>query len=215
MNSNITIVHSFRNPLNVIRGAITFIKEEYSGVGNILDFTNIIEDEITRLENLISRLLASSFTINRKSTDINELIRSIEKATSLQAISRGIRTTYEYNKLPRIRIDSFQMEQAIRNIINNAIEAMPEGGKLIVRTGMETDYIFIEISDTGLGIRRLFLPGGSPGNNGRGLGLYIARQILNIHGGKLLINKKEDRGTNVKMLLPVREKISCKKRKAY
>lgn len=202
-----TLAHSFRNPLNAIRGAVTFIKEEYSTDNNLLDFASIIEDEIRRLEMLISRLLSSSFTIVRRHTNINDLIKGIETATSLQANSRSIETSFEYGEMQMVKIDPFQMEQAIRNIINNAIEAMPHGGRLTIRTGTESDNLFIEITDTGVGIRRQsFPPRGSPGNNGRGFGLHIARQILNLHGGKLTIIPRDVGGTAVKVIIPIKER---------
>lgn len=197
-----TLVHSFRNPLNTIRGAVTFIKEEYRSDRGLIDFTGIIEEEIARLEMLVSQLLASSFTIIRRYTDINDLLKTLEAATSLQAACKGIETSYEYSTLPMIKIDAFQIEQAIRNIINNAIEVMPRGGHLTVKTGIESNNVFIEIKDTGVGIYRRFPSKGSPGNNGRGFGLFIARQILSIHGGKLII-KSGDKGTTVKMVIPL------------
>lgn len=113
-----------------------------------------------------------------------------------------------------IKIDTFQMEQAIRNIINNAIEAMPQGGRLTIRTGIESNNLFIEVTDTGVGIhRRLFPYGGFAGNKGRGVGLYIAREILNIHGGRLMIMTGEGRGTTVKMLIPLKEGRGWKRKK--
>lgn len=206
-NAITTLAHSFRNPLNTIRGAVTFIREEYPSDNNLQDFTGIIENEIDRLEMLISRLLASSLTVVRRYTDINGLLRGIEMAISLQASSRNIETSFEYNETPLVKIDAFQMEQAIRNIVNNAIEAMPRGGQLIVRTGIESDCVFIEIKDTGVGIHRCRTsPGGSPGNNGRGFGLFIARQILSIHGGRLTIKAGDDVGTTVKMFIPLKER---------
>lgn len=209
-----TIAHSFRNPLNAIRGAVTFIKEEYPTDSNLLDFAGIIEDEITRLEMLVSRLLSTSFTVVRRYTDINDLIKGVETATSLQANSRGIQVFFEYSDIPMVRIDAFQMEQAIRNIVNNAIEAMPQGGCLTVRTGIESDNVFIEVIDTGTGIHRLLFPyGGFAGNKGRGFGLYIARQILNIHGGRLMIMTGEGQGTKVKMLIPLKERREWKRKK--
>lgn len=202
-----TLAHSFRNPLNAIKGAVMFIKEEYSADSNLLDFTGIIEDEIIRLEMIISRLLASSFAVVKSYTDINRLLKGIETSISLQAGSRGIEASYEYNDMPMVRIDAFQIEQAIRNIVNNAVEAMPRGGRLTIRTGTESDNLFIEVTDTGVGIhRKRFVARGSPGNNGRGFGLFIARQILSIHGGKLIIMAREGGGTVVKMLIPLKER---------
>lgn len=209
-----TLAHSFRNPLNAIRGAVTFIKEEYSTDSNLLDFAGIIEDEIKRLEMLISRLLSASFTVVRRYTSINDLIKGVETATCLQANSMGIRASFEYGDIPMVKIDAFQMEQAIRNIINNAIEAMPQGGRLTIRTGTELDNLFIEVTDTGMGIhRRLFPYGGFEGNKGRGFGLYIARQILDIHDGRLMIMTEEGQGTTVKMLIPLKERREWKRKR--
>ncbi len=208
MRSEITgLVHSLKNPLNTIRGAITFIREEYSNDNNLLDFTGIIEDEIKSLEKLIYRLLDSSFNTVRKYVDINRLLRKIEVAHTLQTILKNIETSFEYNEIPKVKIDAFQMEQVLRNIINNAIEAMPGGGKLTVRIQIMYFNVFIEVADTGVGIHRQILPNRrSPGNKRRGFGLYIARQILNTHGGRLMISSRESGGTIVKILIPVKER---------
>lgn len=201
-----TIVHSLRNPLNTIRGAVTFIREEYSSDSNLINFTDIIEDEIKRLETLITQVLNSSFHIVKRYADINSLLKDIEVTTTLQTLLRNIEASFEYNEIPLVNIDAFQIEQAIRNIINNAIDAMPDGGQLIVRTGIESDNVFIEVSDTGVGIHRQIISCiGSPGNKRRGFGLYIARQILSIHGGRLMIISREAGGTTVKMLIPIEE----------
>lgn len=96
-------------------------------------------EEIKRLETIITQVLNSSFHIVKRYADINSLLKDIEVTTTLQTLLRNIEASFEYNEIPLVNIDAFQIEQTIRNIINNAIDAMPDGGQLIVRTGVESD----------------------------------------------------------------------------
>jgi signal transduction histidine kinase len=107
-------------------------------------------------------------------------------------------------------VNTFQIEQAILNVINNALEAMHSDGQLTVKTRQEkrsgTDFIVIEIGDTGPGmaqniIDRLSL---SPKDSGRGFGLFITREILQYYGGHLEIKSIKGQGSTVLLYLPIK-----------
>jgi two-component system nitrogen regulation sensor histidine kinase GlnL len=84
-----------------------------------------MEEEISRLENFISRFLTSSVSDTEvMETDINSLLKKIEIFTSLQIYTRNVQSLYELGSIPPITINSFHLEQAILNVINNAIDAM-------------------------------------------------------------------------------------------
>lgn len=205
-----TFAHGVRNPLNAIKGAVVYLREKYAGEEKLVEFTKIIEEEISRLDNFIAKFLSPSFSEKSLSeTDINSVLKKVEVLTSLQARSRQIETIFEYGCTFPVAINSFHLGHAILNIINNAIEAMPNGGKLIVRTQSENrsgiDFALVEISDSG--------PGMSANRNGemimyskvkgKGLGLFITREILRSCGGHLEIRSKKGVGTVVKMYVPI------------
>ncbi len=205
-----TLAHGVRNPLNAIKGAIIYLGEKYSDEQTLVEFTKIVQEEISRLDNFISRFLSTSVAgTGLSETDVNALLKKIEVFTSLQAHANNIKTYYEYRNIPLVMIDSFQLEQAILNIINNALETMRGGGRLSVKTRYSShsgsDFIIIEISDTGPGMAvsrtdDYALPSEE---KGKGFGLFITREILQYFGGYLEIKSKKDIGTTVKLCLPV------------
>jgi len=205
------LAHGVRNPLNAIKGAVVFLSEKYAKEPALVEFAGIINEEIARLDNFISLFLSTSISgAGASLTDLNALLKKIEAVTCLQAHAYNIRMVYEYGDIPPIMVNAFQIEQAILNVINNALEAMRSDGQLTVKTGKEersgTDFVVIEIRDTGPGmaqniIDRLSL---SPKETGRGFGLFITREILQYYGGHLEIRSKKGQGSTVMLYLPIR-----------
>ena len=205
-----TFAHGVRNPLNAIKGAVVYLREKYASEAKLIEFTKIIEEEISRLDNFIAKFLSPSISEKGLSeTDINSVLKKVEVLTSLQAQSRKIETIFEYGYTYPVAINSFHLGHAILNIINNSMEAMPSGGRLMVKTQSEirsgTDFALIEISDSG--------PGMAVDRNGdmvtpskvkgKGLGLFITREILRSCGGHLEVKSKRGLGTVVKLYVPV------------
>jgi two-component system nitrogen regulation sensor histidine kinase GlnL len=108
-----------------------------------------------------------------------------------------------------VTINSFHLEHAILNVLNNAIEAMPSGGRLMVKTQSEfrsgIEFATIEISDTGHGIAGGRSNGMIISSNvkGKGLGLFITREILRSCGGHLEIKSQRGMGTTAKLYVPI------------
>ncbi len=204
-----TLAHGVRNPLNAIKGAVVHLREKYAGERTLIEFTKIMEDEVLRLDNFISRFLsASTAGAEPFELDINSHLKRMEVFTSMQTNACNISTVYEYGDAPNVIIDAFQFEQAVLNVINNAIDAMKSGGMLAVRTRPEKrfgiDFAVIEISDNGPGmvesrINNMPVPFG---DKGKGFGLFITREILRYFNGHLEIVSKKGEGTVVKLYLP-------------
>lgn len=202
--------HGVRNPLNAIKGAVVYIRERYAKEKILLEFTDIMEDEIKRLDNFISRFLSSSSMKEEMTkTDINAIVRKAEVFTSLQVHTKNIIPVFKYGELSPVIINAYQIEQAILNIINNSIEAMPLGGQLTVRTQSENhsgiDFAVVEITDTGKGIapnmsRYTTNP---QKKKRRGFGLFLAREFLQYHGGNMEIKSKKGLGTTVRLSIPI------------
>lgn len=204
-----TLAHGVRNPLNAIKGAVIYIREKYADEPVLVEFTRIMEEEISRLDNFVSRFLSTSVADAELSEiDVNSLLKKIEIFTSLQTRVRNIRTVYEYGDVSSVTINSFQLEQAMLNVINNAIEAMHSGGLLVVKTRDEDcsgiDFAIIEISDTGPGMAKGGIDGLCTTSNdrGRGFGLFITREILQYYGGHLEIKSSRSTGTTVRLYFP-------------
>jgi two-component system, NtrC family, nitrogen regulation sensor histidine kinase GlnL len=202
-----TLAHGVRSPLNAIKGAVVYLREGHVNKKQMAEFTNIIEEEISHLDNFIAKFLSTSIHDEGfLETDINLILKKIEVLVSLQTQSLNIESIFKYGKIFPVNINSFQIEHAILNVIDNAIEAMPSGGKLFVDTksGVEADkeYTVVEVRDTGGG----FVEGNKDltlsGKKGKGLGLFISREILKSCGGHLEIKSKKRKGTTVKLCIP-------------
>ena len=204
-----TLGHGVRNPLNAIKGAVVYLRDRYSHEKPLIEFTEILEAEIARLENFISGFLSTTtFDCDVGLIDVNEMIRKIKVFISLQTYSRGIRCEYALAQTSPVRISAFHMEQAVLNIINNSIEAMQNGGTLTIKTFPVEDATpscaAIEIADTGSGIESPAEVDHLP-NHGRGFGLFIANEIIKGYGGRLKIRSEPGKGTAVTFLLPVQK----------
>jgi two-component system nitrogen regulation sensor histidine kinase GlnL len=209
-----TLAHGVRNPLNAIKGAVVYLIEKYGHEPDLVEFGKIINDEIGKLDSFISNFLSASrgekgfIPVN-----INNILKTILVMIKPRIEVQKITVLHNFATIPLIAADPFQTEQAFFNIINNAIEAMPDGGSLSVQTSLtredSTEYVMIEISDTGKGIpkktlKRLGELPGNPEKQDRGFGIFLSREIIKAHNGKLLWESIRGRGTTFKILLPVK-----------
>jgi len=208
-----TLAHGVRNPLNAIKGAVVYLSEKYSHEAPLVEFTKIMEDEISRLENFISKFLSSSVSDTEdRETDINSLLKKIEVFISLQIYTRNIQSLFEFGNIPPVIINSFHLEQAILNVINNAIDAMGNGGQLRIGTSAEERdgkvYVVVSVADTGQGMapKRIGELSSGQEGNGRGFGLFITYEILKHFHGHLEIDSKINCGTTIKLFIPSRPK---------
>lgn len=206
--------HGVRNPLNAIKGAVVYLKHRYSSDDNLLEFTGIMEDEIARLDKFISGFLSTSFlSFEQNRNDVNSLLKKLDMFVSLQAKAAGVSISFACGSVPLVCMNIFQIEHAILNIINNAIHALPEGGQVWVESSYERrngkGFVVIEITDNGPGMpERSAAEYVVPQEDmalaeGKGFGLFIAREVLQHHGGSLDIQSTRDQGTRVSLYLPV------------
>ncbi len=204
-----TLAHGVRNPLNAIKGAVVYLSERYAAEPSFVEFAKIMNEEIARLDSFISKFLSTSISDEGFSpTDLNSLMKKLQSFTSLQAHVRNIKPAYEYGDIPPVMANAFQIEQAVLSVLNNAMDAMPSGGRLTVKTQREThsgDFVTIEISDTGSGMdgRRVDNPPNPRMTKGKGFGLGITREVLQYHGGHLEILSDKGKGTTVRLCLPI------------
>jgi two-component system nitrogen regulation sensor histidine kinase GlnL len=209
-----TLAHGVRNPLNAIKGAVAYLREKYGHEQILMEFSKIINDEISRLDNFISNFLSAAKGQTKfVPVNLNEILKAIIAMIKPKTEVQNIRVSHNFSILPLITADPFQIEQALFNIVNNAIEAMPKGGLMEIRTFLthedNTDYAVVEISDTGRGIpkKELCRLGELPENpkkEDKGFGIFLSREIIKSHNGKLLWESVKSRGTTFKIYLPIR-----------
>jgi len=209
-----SIAHEIKNPLGSIKGAAQIIKDKATSDKDRAEFADIIEKESDRLDGVVHDFLAysrpgPSIILD---VDVGDTLDTALKRLKFQAEKQGIAITFNSIKTPLIKGDPEKLQQLLLNILLNAMQAMPDGGKIEVncREILEnTDkFIRIEISDNGPGIPanvlpNIFDPFFSTKSQGTGLGLAIAQAIVRQHKGSIAVDSAEGRGTSFVMLLPI------------
>jgi len=198
--------HEIRNPLGSIKGAAQLLQSEAKNEEqkNLLD---VIAQEVNRLNRVVSQFLdyAHPYSLELRPRPINAVIEKALALVEANSLSTGIDIQWELHPhLPLVPIDQEQIHQVILNIALNAIEAMPEGGTLTVRTTRiqsdAGDAVGISIKDTGMGMtreiaRQLFTPFFTTKERGVGLGLAVCERIIRGHGGKIRVKSIPGKGT--------------------
>ena len=115
--------------------------------------------------------------------------------------------------LASLAADPELLHRAISNLVSNAVDAMPQGGTLTLRTRQENDRVYLEISDTGTGLtpeecQRLFTPYYSSKQQGTGLGLAIVQSVVSDHGGRISVESQPGRGATFRVELPLAPDVS-------
>jgi signal transduction histidine kinase len=174
---------------------------------------------VDRICGLITDLLsfARPSKPNVAPEDMSDVVDGIARILESQAKEKGVEITREFApNLPKIWIDREQMKQVFMNLILNAIQAMKDGGSIVVSTrlyareqaGETAQFVQVEIRDTGVGIsedniEHIFDPFFTNKDGGSGLGLSISHQIVQEHGGYITVESKLGTGTAFFVNLPV------------
>jgi signal transduction histidine kinase len=205
------VAHEIRNPLGIIRGTAELLKDEVNVQEGMASKVNDIINEVDRMNRIISNFLDFSKTVPLQVAehDINSVLEKALQLCQYQLEQSHIVIRKEYTpQLPTVKIDNQQIIQVFLNLILNARYAMPKGGILTIITRMNKNQMDIEIKDTGIGISlnqqtHLFEPFYSTKPDGIGLGLTISKRIIENHQGKLEISSELDKGTFVRISLPI------------
>ena len=211
-----SLAHEIRNPLSSVKMNSQIILKNTDFGGNDKRRMEIIIHEISRLERILDEMLdfARPVKLNLEPASINRVtddcLEVMEARIKEKAI--GIRKHYSRN-LPRLLVDHEKMEQAIINVLLNAVEVLPSGGHIEIITKQSRGNgraIQIEISDDGPGISAedlpyVFDPFFSNKKKGTGLGLSNVNRIIEAHGGKGCVSVRKPHGTRVNLTIPFRE----------
>lgn len=211
------VAHEIRNPLASIKGAAQFVQKDLEGTPGKEDakeYLKLLVGEVDRLNGVVESFLTYARPIDPRRQDIalEGFLRDLLRlhAASLPASIR-IETSLD-PELPAVRADPALLTNAVTNAIRNAVEVMPDGGTLTIRTralaSALRSWAAIEIEDTGPGIARgeidrIFQPFYTTKAKGTGLGLAIALRILEAHGGDIAVENVDPRGCRFTFLLPL------------
>ncbi len=215
-----TLSHELRTPLAAIKGYSTaLLLEEVSWPENkIREFLQLIDEECESLQTMISEILDSSmidagnFPIERQPVRLDRLAREVcneaSRRTDIHKLIVDIPAGF-----PIIDADPLRVKQVLRNIVDNAIKYSPEGGLIVIRGEVRPADVVIHIADQGVGIapedliplfEKFFRVKSSIGYYvaGTGLGLPIARSIVEAHGGRIWAKSEIGEGTEISFSLP-------------
>jgi len=202
------IAHELRNPMAVISGYLTLLSKKTETLNQAI--IRDIANEIDGMNRIIGDLLtfARPASLNRVSVNLNEMIDACLQ-TVLQATGAASRIqTVVTVEAAELSLDEVLMRQAFLNLFQNAIEAMPEGGTLVIEAQANRD-VKILVRDTGTGIpldhlKKIFLPFFTTKDRGVGLGLALVHKIILSHGGRIEVESSEGQGTAFTITMPTR-----------
>jgi len=206
------VAHEIRNPVTTIGGFARRIKKILKRDPEVDKYLNAILEESERLESLVGQVheytsvLAATLALDDIRVTLHEVVNKFEPIAQQQGVSL---VTKIDESLPLTRMASSQIMTALSNIMENALESMPNGGELVLEAKQRNSQLFIKILDTGHGIHQEYLnsvydPFFSSKTHGAGLGLAVVYQIVKNHDGEITIQSQEGKGTSVTIQLPVR-----------
>jgi signal transduction histidine kinase len=211
------VAHEIKNPLAAIKGAAQFVQKELETApvqGESREYLKLLIGEVDRLNAVVESFLtyARPLEPRRQDVPLQPLLADILR---LQAASFPpsikLETSFD-SDLPPVPADPALLTNAVVNVVRNAVEVMPDGGTLSVRTrtiiAPIRTYAAIDIQDSGPGIPkheadRIFQPFYTTKAKGTGLGLPIALRIVEAHGGELRVENVLPRGCRFTFLLPI------------
>lgn len=221
------IAHEIRNPLNFISLSIDHIRSRLTsrrveGTAEALALMANIKEEIHRLNGMVENFLTvgKPLALNKSDVDLGGLVRDVMGLAQQKAVEQGIEIVVaDQTPTPSLHADPVQLKTCLMNVVLNAIQAMPNGGRLRIiialrrgaREGIDrplsSGAVEVTVSDTGPGIgeedlAKIFDPYFTTKTLGIGLGLAITKKIVEEHGGQISVQSRLHEGTTVTISLP-------------
>jgi len=210
------VAHELRNSLNIIGISVQYLHDKFNDGDERREFTKAIMNKVEKLNSVTTDLIHFARPQNPqfKKANIHKILDRALSLVKFKCLVQKVRVVRNYAaNLPSIEIDKELMEQVALNLIDNALWAMPERGKLIIATRVspENNLIEMKFTDTGCGISRkdfsrIFDPFFTQRDNGTGLGLSIVHRIVETHKGSIDVESELKIGTTFRIKLPVSQK---------
>ncbi len=205
------VAHEIRNPLSTIGGFASLMLRQSGDRDKTRRNARIIHDELMRLEKILNSLLGFSrprrprFAWCPVPEMLEESVAAINRRLDTSGVEMVVRCEPD---LPEICVDVGQVHQVLDNLVRNAIEAMPNGGRVTITASPGPgDTVIIEVSDTGTGIaaahrEKVFDTFFTTKPGGMGLGLALSKKIMHDHGAEMLVDSQPGQGTTFSLVFP-------------
>jgi signal transduction histidine kinase len=207
------VAHEVNNPLAGILACSENLEAVLDEPEAVREYLGLIRDGLHRIERTIQNLLdfSRSHEMTLEPTSINHNLRHVVELADYQLRQRGIEVRMDLAPdEPVVLADHLQMEQLFLNLVLNAVQAMPEGGRLTLRTRIEEGTVIAEVEDSGTGIDpsirdRIFDPFFTTREvgEGTGLGLAVSDTIVRAHGGSIEVESVVGQGSVFRIRLPL------------
>lgn len=206
------VAHELRNPITVIGGFLNRLKKNISDPEAREKYIAILSNEVENLQNIVSEILEFSKDIRKLDLitfQLNDLVEEVLFLMQDKANKAKIKMEVVLSPIPQVVADRNRIKRVLINLVQNAIEATPQNGKIVVKTQHDNDKIIVSVFNTGEPIsedvmRRIFIPFYTTKTYGTGLGLPICKKIIeDEHGGRIWAEPKPD-GTQFSFELPVK-----------
>ncbi len=203
-----SIAHEIKNPLAGVKLLAQTLQRELEGEKR--EYAARIARQVDKVEAMIKKLLsyARPSKPKPKPIEVREIVEEVLNLFYARAKKQGVETAVDVPEGLKVVADPNQLQQVLINLVLNALEAMPRGGKLTIEAGESSivnpswgrPYVFIKVKDTGVGIppealQKIFYPFSSTKPNGTGLGLFVVYQLVRENGGMVEVNSQLGKGT--------------------
>jgi signal transduction histidine kinase len=215
------IAHEIRNPLGVIKNSAYFLNLMLKDVADekVVKHLKILDKKVNSANLIISDLL--DFARKKPPTlDRADLNETVSDTLSCITVPENVKVEIKLGEIPKMLLDKEQVQRVCQNLISNAVQAMPEGGKLTIETKEQGDSAKLIVRDTGVGIPKenvpkLYMPLFSTKAKGIGLGLVICKQIVEGHDGNITVESRVGEGSTFTVTLPIRMEKEISEQSAF
>jgi len=204
------VAHEVRNPLGVIFNSLGSLRRLVQPAGDAKMLFDIVEEEADRLNRIVGDLLdfARPSTPELRPERLDRVVEDAVAVVLAQQVARVELAREIDPELPPVALDARLVRQAVLNVAVNAVQAMPRGGRITIRTRRDGDQAVVEIEDSGAGIpdevkERIFEPFFTTKASGTGLGLAVVKRIVEGHGGAVSVRSAPGSGTVFGLRFPL------------
>ncbi|HXW37557.1 MAG TPA: CHASE4 domain-containing protein [Nitrososphaerales archaeon] len=201
------VAHDLRNPLQAIANAEFFLKQSPNSSDKEKEILNIVDSAVKYSNKIVSDLLDYSKEVRLEPGFTNP--RSlVSQSLSMVQVPSSVKVIDESPDKPKLRLDVDKIRRVFTNLVSNAVDAMPQGGSLLIKTSELDHKVAFEFTDTGTGMTKevlgkAFTPLFTTKAKGMGFGLSICKRIVEAHGGSISVESSQGKGTTFRVSLPL------------